>query len=280
MIKKVLAGFLALSITAGVSAFATTLPNTVYLKKGYKNSTVTSLQQRLKELGYFKVSPTGYFGNVTRSAVKSFQSENGLAADGIAGKNTISALNAIPVIGSTEESAKATTTTSTESDYNTNTLDWTWFGNVKSFMPNGSTFEILDINSGKRIKLKRTYGTNHADSETLTTGDTSTLKSVIGGSWTWTRRPIVVFYNGYAIPASMAPYPHAGNDKAPATAYTSWRSGNYGGGANLDAVKKNNMNGVVDIHFLKSKTHGSNRVEPMHQATVKKAAQYISKNLK
>lgn len=162
--------------------------------------------------------------------------------------------------------------------YNTSTLDWTWFGTVKSKLPNGSTLKILDINSGTTFNAKKTYGSNHADCETFTKGDTATLKSILGGTWTWERRPVVIFYDGYAIPASMAAYPHAGNDSAPATAYTSWRSGGYGGGSNLDAVKNNDMHGVIDIHFLGSKTHGSNRVDANHQNTIKKAANYIKNN--
>lgn len=274
---------LALSISTGATAFAATrMPDSTYLKKGNKNSTVTLLQQRLTEIGYFTVSPTGYFGDITKNAIKSFQLNNGLKVDGIVGRNTIATMNSlsdIPKEETVQAEAEVASAKETESNYNTNTLDWTWFGNVNSFIPRGADIKILDINSGEYIDMNRSYGSNHADCEALTAADTAKLKSVIGGSWTWTRRPVVVFYDGYAIPASLAPYPHAGNDKAKATAYTSWRSGGYGGGANLDAVKNNSMNGVVDIHFLGSKTHGSNRVEPKHQATVKAAAEYIKNNM-
>lgn len=290
MIKRILAGFLVLSMTSS-SAFAlTTLPSNAFLKRGHNNSTVRTLQQNLKDLGYLKVNATGYFGSLTSKAVKAFQKDNGLWADGIAGKNTISVINSISAEDSKDTTSQVESKPESKSQpetqskptsnktYNASTTDWTWFGKVNSFMPNGSDLKILDIWSGKTFNVRRTYGTNHADCETLTKGDTSILKTILGGSWSWSRRPIVVYYNGYVLPASMAPYPHAGNDKAKATAYTSWRSGNYGGGANLDAVKNNNMHGVIDVHFLYSKTHGSNRVEPKHQNTVKNAADYIKKN--
>jgi len=277
MIKKIVAGLLAFCFISTGTTFADVkLSSKIFLKKGYKSSTVTSLQQRLNELGYLAVNPTGYYGNLTLKAVKSFQSDSGLSADGIVGRRTVAELNTINTKAE-PASAPAEKAPST-GVFNTSTLDWTWFGTVKSKVPHGSTIKILDINSGTTFNAKKTYGSNHADVETLTKGDTATLKSILGGSWTWTRRPVVVYYNGYAIPASMAAYPHAGNDGAKATSYTSWRSGGYGGGTNLDAVKNNNMHGVIDIHFKDSKTHGSNRVDSNHQNAVKKAANYIKNN--
>jgi peptidoglycan hydrolase-like protein with peptidoglycan-binding domain len=46
------------------------------------------MQDRLRELGYFSGSSTGYYGSITLNAVKMFQEGNGLVVDGKAGKNT------------------------------------------------------------------------------------------------------------------------------------------------------------------------------------------------
>lgn len=62
------------------------------LKYGMTSNDVVKLQQRLKELGYFSASCTGYFGTITLSAVKSFQKDNSLDVDGIAGPKTLNAL--------------------------------------------------------------------------------------------------------------------------------------------------------------------------------------------
>ncbi|MDJ0695261.1 peptidoglycan-binding protein [Mastigocoleus sp. MO_188.B34] len=62
------------------------------LRVGSKGSQVTSLQQRLKELGYFKGNTTKYFGQITKKAVIDFQRVKGLTADGIVGPKTWSAL--------------------------------------------------------------------------------------------------------------------------------------------------------------------------------------------
>ncbi|UZW65069.1 peptidoglycan-binding protein [Priestia flexa] len=55
------------------------------LRPGMSGSSVSSLQQKLKNKGYFSANVTGYYGSITTSAVRSFQRANGLSADGIAG---------------------------------------------------------------------------------------------------------------------------------------------------------------------------------------------------
>ncbi len=50
------------------------------------------VQQRLKDLGYYKSSVDGIFGSGTTAAVKNFQKAKGLTADGIVGTKTIAAL--------------------------------------------------------------------------------------------------------------------------------------------------------------------------------------------
>ncbi len=84
------------------------VPATGTLRKGDRSDDVKALQERLKELGYFKNSCTGYYGNATQTAVRAFQSRNGLTADGIAGQSTLKKLNsssAKPAEGVTVETA-------------------------------------------------------------------------------------------------------------------------------------------------------------------------------
>ena len=58
------------------------------LKVGSTGSEVRRLQTRLKELGYYKGSVDGDFGEGTETAVKAFQQQNGLTVDGKAGAYT------------------------------------------------------------------------------------------------------------------------------------------------------------------------------------------------
>ncbi len=67
---------------------------TTKLKRGSRGSLVTKLQQALIQLGYLPVGEDdGIFGILTYNAVKEFQRQNGLSVDGIAGTQTLVALN-------------------------------------------------------------------------------------------------------------------------------------------------------------------------------------------
>ncbi len=61
------------------------------LKLEMENDSVEEVQQLLKDLGYLD-KVTGYFGTDTESAVKEFQENNGLTADGIVGSGTLAKL--------------------------------------------------------------------------------------------------------------------------------------------------------------------------------------------
>jgi len=257
-----------------LSTRSTSTRTSTVLKNGMRGEAVTALQNNLKKLGYFNANCTGYYGSITEEAVKKLQKEHGCTVDGIAGSQTFSVIERLLANSSTTSRSG---TQERPSASNQNYL-MPWFGEAENVFAIGKTATIYDIDSGKSFKVKRTYGHNHADCETLTAGDTKILKSIYGGQWSWSRRAIIVNVDGVKIAASMAAMPHAGSDKAEANAYISSRSGGYGAGTNLDAIKGNNMDGVFDIHFYKSKTHGSNSVNEAHQNMVKKAAEWAKNN--
>ena len=64
------------------------------LKLNSKGTDVRNLQQDLTTLGYYWAEITGNFGAKTETAVKRFQEENGLTADGVAGTKTLNAIAA------------------------------------------------------------------------------------------------------------------------------------------------------------------------------------------
>lgn len=64
----------------------------VLSKYGSRGSEVTQIQTKLKRWGYYKGNIDGIYGSQTVEAVKYFQRKNGLAVDGIAGKNTLAAM--------------------------------------------------------------------------------------------------------------------------------------------------------------------------------------------
>lgn len=63
------------------------------LMLGEQGETVTRIQQLLNKYGYLaSANITGYYGEVTEKAVKSFQSSNGLSVDGSVGTQTMNKL--------------------------------------------------------------------------------------------------------------------------------------------------------------------------------------------
>ena len=147
-------------------------------------------------------------------------------------------------------------------------LDWKIAKNVFSI---NTIAEVTDVYTKKTFKVKRTMGTNHADSEALTKEDTEIIKSIWGG-FSWERRPVILNIKGRRIAASMSAMPHAGIDSAPAYKIINNRSNGYGRGQNLDVIKGNGMDGHFDIHFLNSTRHKDGKKDPQHQAAVLKAA--------
>ena len=65
--------------------------STVYTlsKLGSRGEEVRKIQTKLKSLGYYKGSVDGIYGTETRNAVKAFQKNCGITADGIAGPKTL-----------------------------------------------------------------------------------------------------------------------------------------------------------------------------------------------
>lgn len=61
-------------------------------RRGSSGSTVTKIQEKLKNWGYYNGTVDGVFGSRTEKAVISFQKKNGLTADGVVGSSTLSAL--------------------------------------------------------------------------------------------------------------------------------------------------------------------------------------------
>ncbi len=87
---QVVDGFLGPSTRAVLNS-AEAKPNSLIL--GERSDTVTRVQQLLSKYGYLNSgNVTGYYGEATESAVKSFQNRNGLSADGLVGVQTMTKL--------------------------------------------------------------------------------------------------------------------------------------------------------------------------------------------
>lgn len=85
------AGLCVMLAVCAVTASLTSAWGDAY-KKGTSGATVTEIQTRLKNWGYYSGEVDGMFGSATEKAVKYFQQKNGLTADGVVGAQTLAAL--------------------------------------------------------------------------------------------------------------------------------------------------------------------------------------------
>lgn len=79
---------LILVIACTVIPYTDTTVNTLS-KLGSRGNEVRKIQTKLKELGYYNGSADGIYGVKTQKAVKAFQKNCGITADGIAGPKTL-----------------------------------------------------------------------------------------------------------------------------------------------------------------------------------------------
>ncbi len=84
------------------------------MRLGEQSDSVKELQEYLVKYGYLDSDKaTGYFGELTKTAVANFQSKNGLTADGLAGAKTISLLHSGNVKKNTKQSSTSQSSTGT-----------------------------------------------------------------------------------------------------------------------------------------------------------------------
>lgn len=128
---------------------------------------------------------------------------------------------------------------------------------VNMLFPKYSKATVIDFDTGLSFRVQRRGGTNHADIQPLTADDTTVMKAIYDGKWSWQRKAVIVqLDNGRRIAASMNGMPHGGG-----------------------SIKNNNFNGHSCIHFRDSKTHGSRKVNMAHQIMVWKAANKVHEQL-
>lgn len=96
--------------TAVLSPQSTETAYAAVLKQGSTGSTVKTMQQKLKNWGYYTGAVDGIFGSKTLAAVKYFQRKNGLVVDGIVGAKTFAAL------GMSSGTSSGTTSSYSDSD--------------------------------------------------------------------------------------------------------------------------------------------------------------------
>jgi LysM repeat protein len=145
-------------------------------------------------------------------------------------------------------SVSRSTTSYNESDSSYGELvDWPY---INDMFPMGSNVTLQDFETGRKFRIHHLFGQNHADCEPLTAEDSSIMKEIFGGEWSWERRAAIIWLDGQPIACSMAGMPH---------------------GTSQD-IYDNDFDGMFDLHFHNSRTHATDIIDPDHQAMVHAAA--------
>ena len=166
--------------------------------EGNKNDEVLKLQKMLKQLGYYSGNTTGNFGEKTTEAVKTFQKSKGLTADGVAGKRTLTAIN-----------AEFNRSTGNSSYDDASAVRYENFYNWRKNYSNGEYCTVYDYNTGYSWTLRIMSKDAHMDAEPATAEDTAIMNKAFAGKVTWTAKPVwVTFSDGKTYLGSTHNVPH------------------------------------------------------------------------
>jgi peptidoglycan hydrolase-like protein with peptidoglycan-binding domain len=230
------------------------------LKFGDSGDAVRQLQMKLSMLGYYTSTISGTFGRLTENAVSDFQSDHGLNDDGIAGPET---LNAIEDAVSSKINKSDITVKSTVYDLPWNNVD----GDTRTSygVRSGALGTILDLATGKAFSIVMRWGTEHMDAEPYNARATEILCEIYGvdsanqlpSDRNKARPMLVQTEKGYQIVCTLYPVPHDSSSQT---------------------ITNNNFNGVFCIHFTGTRTHGGNVVHTEYTSAIN-LAKSLLKNM-
>lgn len=235
----------------------------ITLKIGSTGEQVMIMTARLKELGYLTGSKTDVYSSSVAEAVRWFQNSNGLDTDGVAGPLTLKKLYSDNVIdasgsmtGNDDKPVKVDGTPVKPSLSAVKSVDFfssagdKYFNRKTGAFRDGAYATVTDVATGISYRVKRVGGYNHTDVEPATAFDTWQMYRIYGEEWAWTRHAVLVtLSDGTTLAGSANGMPHGESH-----------------------ISGNNMNGHTCIHFLNSRTHGTDKVDAAHQSAIKTAA--------
>lgn len=219
---------------------------------GSTGSMVSYIQTALTALEYYDRQITGHYGRYTKDAVRAFQRDNNLTADGVCGAVTLAAIQ------KAYSGSSSATTTYNDTFYDLNN----WFTDKARMNALGlkrdAHCKMTDLRTGKSLNIYIQSTGNHADVEPLTAADTTTLCEIYGVSSAdkigWEARPILITVDKYQFICSI-----------------------YGEAHGAEVIKDNNYSGQFCLHFTGSKTHNSGETLDRHKKAIAEAATILTK---
>lgn len=211
---------------------------------GEAGTDIYTIQQRLIDLGFLNYRATGNFGDITKDAVKDFQTANGLPADGQIGAETMRTLFSE---GAKRAGRNAAFKSAVGRAYNGTVKAQgelsSWEAIDKIFSV-GSTAQITDYNTGEQFVLRRTGGNNNAQVVTASQADADMFQYVFGG-YSWEHRPVLAEIDGRTYAGSLFGMPT--------------QTGSVGGSG---------MSGVTFLYFNSSRSDISGLSDDEHAVSI------------
>ncbi|MGI6153758.1 MAG: peptidoglycan-binding domain-containing protein [Christensenellaceae bacterium] len=220
------------------------------IMQGDSGQEVLLLQQRLNELGYLNYRPTGKFSDMTVTALKKFQTVNGIDPDGQAGIRTQNKLFSDSAL---KNPLNPDVTKVSGPAYNGDVAEkglLSSWENISPLFPEGSTATITDYNTGTTYKVQRTGGVNCAHVVTAQEADYDSYLYTFGGSSSWEHRPVLAEIGGQTYAASMFGMPTGG-----------------------ETTNASGMKGYTVLYFNNSKTDVMSIADEEHIIAIAAAAQ-------
>ena len=206
------------------------------MRLGYTGSRVSALQKQLISLGYLSGKADGKYGAKTGQAVISFQKASKLTADGLAGKQTLLALEKANVSSASTAQNSSASGSDPSSDRKASGPSGSqvqllhWFNDVKPALRNGQTLYIYEPSSGRGWNLRICSSGRHCDAEPCTAEDTASMLAAFGGENTWSQKAVYV-----KLPSGL------------------WTIGSTHDMPHLSgSVNDNNFDGHLCVHFLRT----------------------------
>lgn len=221
------------------------------LARGSRGSDVARLQETMKFLGFYSGPVDGVFGGGTWQAVRRFQEAMGLTADGVFGPASYERLESVRAIydaGAARQRVLASRGSATSRDEAAVPPQLVHWNEAKAVFERQVKATIIDLETRRSFVVVRTGGTLHADCEPASYKDTTAMKAIFGGRWTWCRRAVIVEVRGRRMAASINGMPHG-----------------------YDTID-NGFAGHFCVHFFGSRLHSCGIADPVHQAMVLKSA--------
>ena len=256
-IRKVLLAILVLLVTLPcvTTGFATTHYTGYINKDTYVYQKASKSSKKIKVARNTKVYVIGAKGNfyhvqnvknkVKAYALKSCVSRTKVPEPSSGGDDTGDDTG--------DDSGSSTTDPGTETEtgkpsWKSKVVKLDWYKTGKNVLKRGGYAYLYDITTGIKLRIKRMGGTNHADVEPATKADTAKLKKIAAGKFSWVCHAAILLANDRDVACSVNTMPHG-----------------------QQTITNNGYDGQFCLHMVNSKTHGSGKVNPNHQACINKA---------